>query len=271
MKQAAISGRRSVVSRRGDQGRTEWRGFCALSSIFRNTAPLFLIVAIVFAPLAASARVFESWGARSVDPVRAIMVGEQAAYHTTMAINGGAGALEVYACEGSPAQIFEKLIPAYQTLGGQAFCVSGEKLGWGIVLLDGRVIRLLVANTGRHNTSTLFRIEQSEADFLRSQQPPPAALPPDVPVYPGSRWTQAIHNDAANSTVATATVGADPNTVLRYYAEEMPRAGWQAGLGPRDTVSGIYLRGREMLVVSANSTGVRGQTVVILLHKQLKP
>ena len=230
-----------------------------------------LIAVLLLAPLISPALVFERWGARSADPVRAIMVGEQAAYHTTMELNGAAANMEVFGCEGSPAQVLEKLIPAYQALGGQAFCVSGEKLGWGIVLLDGRVIRLLVANTGRHNTSTLFRIEQSEEDFARSQQKPTAALPPDVPVYPGSQWTQTIHNDAANSTIATATVGATPNTVLRYYAEEMPRAGWRAGLGPRDTISGIYLRGREMLVVSANSTGNHGQTVVILLHKRLKP
>ena len=71
--------------------------------------------------------------------------------------------------------------------------------------------------------------------------------------------------------IATATVGADPASGLRYYADEMPRAGWQAGLGPSDQASGIYLRGREMLVVGANSTGIRGQTMLILLHKNLKP
>ena len=71
--------------------------------------------------------------------------------------------------------------------------------------------------------------------------------------------------------MATAIVGADPQSVMRYYAEEMPRAGWQAGLGPRDMASGIYLHGRELLLVSANSSGIRGQTMVILLHKRLKP
>jgi hypothetical protein len=249
-------------------------GMCRLGSVFstfRFAAQLLVLAVGWLVPLTAPARVFERWGARSADPVRAIMVGNNAAYHTAMAINGGAGDLEVYACEGSPAQILEKLIPAYQAMGGQAFCVSGAKLGWGIVLLDGRAIRLLVANTGRHNTSTLFRLEQSEAELVRSQQTPVAPLPSDIPVYPGSRWTQTIHNDAANSTMATATVGAEPQSVMRYYAEEMPRAGWQAGLGPRDTASGIYLRGRELFLVSANSTGNRGQTVVILLHKHLKP
>jgi len=176
----------------------------------------------------------------------------------------------VYGCEGSPPKVLEKLITAYQALGAQAFCVSGNKMGWGVALMAGHVIRLLVADTGQRGMSTLFRLDQSEADFARSQQLPTAALPPDIPMFPGSQWTQTIRNAAANSTVATATVGADPTAVLRYYAEVLPQAGWQPGLGPHDETSGIYVRGRELLLVSANSTGVRGRSMVILLHKRLK-
>ncbi|TAN38327.1 MAG: hypothetical protein EPN23_02715 [Verrucomicrobia bacterium] len=231
--------------------------------------PIILICAALLSA-SASARVFESWRARGSDPVRAVMVGEQAAYHTAMELNGAAAGMEVYGCAGSPSKVLERLIAAYQALGAQAFCVSGDKLGWGVVLLDGRVIRLLVADTGQHGMSTLFRLNQSEADFARSQQPPTAALPPSVPTFPGSQWTQTIRNETANSTVATATVTADPTAVLRYYAGAMPQAGWQPGLGSHDEISGIYVRGRDLLLVAANSTGVRGRTVVILLHKRLK-
>ena len=220
--------------------------------------------------LVASARVFESWGTRESDPVKAVMVGEQAAYQTGMELNGAKADMEVYGCTGSVPQVLEKLIVAYQALGAQAFCVSGNKMGWGVVLMDGRVIRLLVAETGQHGRSMLFRIAQSENDYAQSQHPPVAALPADVPVFPGSQWTQTIHNDSANSTLATATVGANPNAVLQFYADEMSRAGWQPGLGPRDENSGLYVRGREILLVTANSTGIQGRTVVILLHKRLK-
>jgi hypothetical protein len=232
--------------------------------------PYLCAVLLLMLPLAASARVFERWGSRGSDPVRAVMIGENVAYQTAMKLNGAAADMEVYGCEGSPAKILERLITAYQTLGAQAFCVSGQKMGWGVALLDGRVIRLLVADTGQRGMSTLFRIEQSEADFARSQQRPTAALPPSIPTFPGSQWTQTIRNETANSTEATAQVAADPTAVLRYYAEEMPRAGWQPGLGPRDETSGMYMRGRELLLVAANSTGVRGRTVVIVLHKRLK-
>jgi len=224
----------------------------------------------LLAPAAAPALIFERWGLRGSDPIRALMVGEHPAYTAPMRINNGAGGMEVFMCEGSPARILERLITGYRALGAQVFCVSGPQLGWGLVLFDGKIIRLLVANTGRHNTSTVFRIEQAEAEFGRSQQVPARPLPDDVPVYPGARWTQAIRNDAAHSTVATATVGADAKTVLRYYADAMPRAGWQPALGPRDQSSGVYLRGSAMVLINANSTGVRGQTVVILLHKKLK-
>lgn len=229
-----------------------------------------LLALTLLAPITAPALVFERWGVRGNDPVRALMVGEQPAYTAPMKLNNGAGDMEVFMCEGSPAKILERLITGYRALGAQVFCVSGPKLGWGLVMLDGKIIRLLVANTGQHNTSTVFRIEQSEAEFGRSQEVPARPLPNDIPVFPGSRWTQAIRNDAARSTVATATVGADANTVLHYYADVLPRAGWLPGLGPRDQASGIYVRGSEVLLINANSTGVRGQTVVILLHKKLK-
>jgi hypothetical protein len=224
----------------------------------------------LLAPLAAPALVFERWGARGNDPVRALMVGEHPAYTTAMKLNGGAGELEIYQIEGSPPQALERLAAGYRALGAQVFCVSGLKLGWGLVLDGGRVIRLLVTNMGQHNTSMLFRMEQTEQEFARSQRTPVQPLPPDVPVFPGTRWTQAIENDAANSTTATATVGADPISVLRYFAETLPRAGWTPGLGPRDQATSLYVRGSELLVVNANSTGVRGQTVVIFLHKRLK-
>jgi hypothetical protein len=243
-------------------------GFCAF--LWQKNRKLWLAVLLLLLPLAASARVFERWGARGGDPVKAVMVGEQVAYQTAMQLNGAAAGMQVYGCEGAPAKVLERLITAYQALGAQAFCVSGQKMGWGVALLEGRVIRLLVAETGQRGMSTLFRIEQSEADFARSQRSPTAALPPSIPTFPGSQWTQAIHNETANSTVATATVGAEAMAVLRYYAEEMPRAGWQPGLGPRDVTSGMYVRGRELLLVAANSTGVRGRTVVIVLHKRLK-
>jgi hypothetical protein len=229
-----------------------------------------LLALALLAPVAAPALIFERWGVRGHDPVRNLMIGEQPAYSAPMKLNNGAGEMEVFMCEGSPSKILERLVTAYQALGGQVFCVSGGKLGWGLVLLDGKLIRLLVANTGQRNSSTVFRIEQTESEFARSRQVPARPLPGDVPVFPGSRWTQAIRNEAARSTVATATVGADANTVLRYYADVLPRAGWVAGLDPRDQASGLYTRGAELLLVNANSTGVRGQTVVILLHKKLK-
>jgi len=187
-----------------------------------------------------------------------------------MKLNGGAGALEVYQVEGTPPQVLERLTAGYRALGAQVFCVSGAKLGWGVVLYEGRVIRLLVSNMGQHNTCMLFRIEQTEAEFARSQGVPTAPLPPTVPLYPGTRWTQSIENEDAHSMTATATVGAEPNAVLRYYAETLPSAGWAPGLGPRDQASSLYVRGAELLAITANSTGVRGQTVVIFLHKRLK-
>lgn len=231
----------------------------------------FLLILALLAPLAAPALIFERWGTRGHDPIRAIMVGEHPAYTAPMKLNGGAGEMEIYQVEGTPPQVLERLTTGYRALGAQIFCVSGPKLGWGVVLDGGRIIRLLAAKTGQHNTCTLFRMEQTETEFTRSSQVPPAhPLPPDIPEYPGTRWTQAIANDAAHSTTATGTVGADPISVLRYYAEAMPRAGWTPGLGPRDQASSLYMRGQELLLVSANSTGVRGQTVVIFLHKRLK-
>ena len=245
-----------------------------MSSARRPTFPSLgkfaLLILAVLAPLAAPALVFERWGARGNDPVRAIMVGEHPAYTAAMKLNGGAAELEVYQVEGTVPQALERLISGYRALGAQVFGVSGAKLGWGVVLDGGHVIRLLAANVGAHNTCMIFRMEQSEREFARSQGVPSAPLPPDIPVFPGTRWTQTIENEASHSMTATATVGAEPVSVLRYYFETLPRAGWRPALGPRDQASGMFVRGSEILAVNANSTGVRGQTVVIFFHKRLK-
>ena len=237
---------------------------------FPRLGKLSLLLLAALAPLVAPAVVFERWGLRGHDPIRALMVGEHPAYTTAMKLNGGAGEMEIYQVEGTPPQALERLTTGYRALGAQVFCVSGPKLGWGIVLDGGRVFRLLAANTGKHNTCMIFRMEQTEAEFARSQRQPALPLPADIPLYPGLRWTQTIENEAAHSTTATATVGVEPNTVLRYYAETLARAGWTPGLGPRDQASSIFTRGAELLAINAKSTGVRGQTMIIFIHKRLK-
>ncbi|MCX6996534.1 MAG: hypothetical protein NTV49_05500 [Kiritimatiellaeota bacterium] len=100
---------------------------------------------LLAAAMPAGARVFQFGGRGDTDPVRAVSAAEHPVYQTTLQLNGGSGAVDVRACPGSVSAVLERLMGAYREQGALAFGLSGEQLGWGVVLYNVRVIRLLAA------------------------------------------------------------------------------------------------------------------------------
>lgn len=63
-----------------------------------------------------------------------------------------------------------------------------------------------------------------------------SGLPSDVPIYPGA---QLVGNPSANQ--AAFQVAADQETVKRFYQQQMPQQGWQAGQAQDNGADGIFL------------------------------
>jgi|GEM_PF-1818785 len=223
---------------------------------------------LVAAALPAPALVF-SPGHGDSDPVRGLAPDAQPAYQATLQLNGGTGGVDVRVCPGSVAAVLERLIGAYREQGALAFCQSGDRLGWGVVLQNGRVIRLLAAQVGRRPSCLLFRFEQSEQNFTHSENETPA-LPPGLPAYPGSRLTRLLRNADTGTSLAFSSATADPAEVLGYMQRALTDAGWTPALGARDETSGVYLKGSELMCVTVNSAGKSGRCVITVLHRRLK-
>ena len=212
---------------------------------------------------------FQLGGRGDADPVRGVSAAEQPAYRTTLQLNGGSGDVDVRACPGSVSAVLERLTRSYREQGALAFHLAGEQLGWGVVLQNGRVIRLLAASAGQRQACLLFRFDQTDRNFSRSAEAAPA-LPPGLPAYPGSRVTRLMRNEATGTSVAFSTAVAGGPEVQRYFHRALSDAGWTGALGPRDEASGVYLKGPELMCVTVLSAGIPGQCVITVLHRRLK-
>ena len=237
-------------------------------SLWRAGAAVLAFLGWAAAP-PAGARVFLPGGSAGADPAAVVSPVELPAYRANLQLNGGAGVVEVRPCPGSVADALEKLMRSYRERGALAFCSAGKQLGWGVVLYEGRVIRLLATSAGRRNTCLLFRFDQAKQDFSRAAEAPPG-LPPDWPSYPGSRVTRWLRNEATGTSLVLAKVRAEIPEVQDFYFRALSGAGWAPALGPRDQTSGVYLKGSEMMCVHVVSTGLPGQCVITLLHRRLK-
>lgn len=88
-----------------------------------------------------------------------------------------------------------------------------------------------------------------------------------MPELPAARVSQALANEASGLTLATARSTAHPADAQQQANALLAGAGWQLMM-PAGAQAGIYVRGRDLLVVSSVSAGRDGQTVITLAHKR---
>lgn len=231
---------------------------------------LAILLLLLAAAGGAQARVFWTLGGRDsgglVDPGEA---GWQRAYTTSLRLNDGRAEVSVWAADRDIDGAFAELKRRIEAQGGHAFFAAAGDLGWGFAADDARVWRF-VATALDGRACRVFQVTQSPEDYRASLQPPSAHPLREVPEVPGGQPTQFIANEGTGVSLASARAAGTPADVLRRYADTLSGAGWRPVL-PATGQTGVYARGREVLVVSAVSSGPGADCLITLLLKQRRP
>jgi len=230
-----------------------------------------LLVAGTVVPV--SARVFVRRGYADRGYVAPEQLGWTAAYTTVVQLNGGSGQVEILESRADLDRTLGLMRDAYRRMGARCFIYPGDLAAWGLVFVQGRVIRFLAFAPLSGRQTLLLRLDQSEDDFLTSLHPPTDHALEDLPGYPGLRPVQCTVDEGTRTALQVAEVDAPPDEVHFRYAESMAAAGWTPALPlpsqQRDPSRfTLYLKGTELCLVSVRAGGGPRQAVLTLIRKR---
>lgn len=227
-----------------------------------------IALATVLTAPPAGARVF--WQLGGAGSARGVVEAGEAdwnrAYTAPLRINGGRADINVWGTPQSVEETLAALRQRVQQRGGQIYFAAGPELAWGLGVVDGRVLRFVVS-AGPGRTSHVMELVQDFADYRASRNAPARAGLPDVPELPEARLSQVLANEATGLTLASSHSALPPAAAQQQANAVLAGAGWHL-LMPAGGQAGVYVRGRDLLVVSAVSAGRDGETVVTLAHKR---
>ena len=246
-----------------------FRGLSSTLAIFANKFFVFFCIAVALgnAP-AAFARVYWLAGKSETGGIIAADPAWTRAYATMLRINGGKGGLEVWSAHLSMDEVIESLRAKVRQNGGAIWFTGSGELAWGIGSDGENVHRFLISAGEGPRSCLVFQLSQTFDDFNVSILPPSEHLLAAAPPYPGSEEKSFLASDTTHTEMATAKAGATPSDVKNFYAQQLPAAGWSPVFQPGKGVD-IYLHGNELILVSTESAGAAGGSVIILLHKPL--
>lgn len=229
---------------------------------------LSLIAAMVLGTIPASARVYwnlghgKTAGVLSADPAWA------RAYATMLKLNGGRGGLEVWSAHLSMEETVAAIRAKVQRDGGAIWVTGNDEMAWAIGASGDRVFRFLITAGQGPRSCLVFQLSQSYDEFRTSLVPPREHLLTAAPAYPNSEPLSFLGSEATGLELATNESGSAPPEIQRFYATQMTDAGWSPVFQPGKGAD-IYVKDREVVIVSAQSSGDGGGSVFMVLHKSL--
>lgn len=188
------------------------------------------------------------------------------AYSAPLRINGGRAEISLWGTAQGVDEALAALRQRVTERGGKLYFAAGGELAWGIASVDGRVLRFIVS-AGPGRSAHVFQLVQDFDDFRASRTAPAIAGLPDVPELPEARISQVLANEATGLTLASSRSHANPVMARQQAHAVLSGAGWQL-LMPAGAQAGVYVRGRDLVVLSAVSAGRDGETVLTLAHKR---
>lgn len=236
-----------------------------------SASPRFILpilAAFLLASSAAQARVYWLGGRAETGGVLADDPAWTRAYATMVRINGGRGGMEVWNARFSMEETLAALRARLQQAGGALWATGGDELAWAIGCDGERVYRFLVSAGQGPRQCLVFQLSQSFDDFKASLQPPADHLLKAAPAFPGSTPKSFLASDVTRTSVATATATAEQDEVKNFYARQLTTAGWSSVFQPGKGLD-VYLRGDEVVLVSTETAGDAGGSLIMLLHKPL--
>lgn len=197
---------------------------------------------------------------------------DRVGYAASVGVNGGKGKLQVLGFDGD----FDTAVAALRTTlfaGRENHLKAGEGMAFGIVRTENSVVRVLVTKAGE--TCTMFRLEQSPAEFADSLRRAASPETASLPVYPGSVPLFSGENTGTDSVVEVSRVNADPSTAWSFMDSGMRKAGWtpMAGQERQSSPDGggmsLYVRGKEVCCVLVRQRAGGAESLVgVMLHQR---
>jgi len=195
-------------------------------------------------------------------------LGGQPAYEAEININGADAHISVFSFSGTLEDVVQTLGRAFDV---PAFHSGAGNMGFAVIAGELNVLRLLVVRLPRADTTLVFKVDQSPAEYAASAAPGSHLLAA-VPEFPGSNPSFYAEDKHTNMKVALSVASASGNAIRRFYDRRLTADGWKQAMPvntPGDRGMAVYLKGREICcVVVSSASGGGGENNVALLHKK---
>jgi|GEM_PF-3667101 len=207
-------------------------------------------------------------GGRSSAGSGAGVSGERLAYSSSVVINGGAGALQVYG-SGEDFGTAVRRIRAEEFAGKEKDLLVGKSLACGIRTANSKVIRVLLSPTD--HGCAIFRIEQAEMEFQKSRGTQSPGLDGKTPVYPGSVHVFSLKNDDTRTSIEVCSSFDAPGSINEFFRSTLDREGWKpsaATIGEAPGMS-LFRRGRNLCCFVVAQQADERVSMIVVLHKEM--
>lgn len=234
----------------------------------RRFARVVALLLLSILPLAVPARVYWLTGRGETGGVLAPDPAWTRAYAVMLRINAGRAGMEVWNARLSLDEAVEEVRKQVQADGGTLWMTGEGEMRWAIGYAGDRVIRILFNAGDGPRQCLVFQLSQTLEDFNASLTPPERHMMKAAPEFPGSSPVSFLGSDTTGLELATASAPVQAAEAQSYYARQLTGAGWAPAFKPGKGAD-IYLREREMMLVSAKSTSEGSGCLLMLLHKPL--
>ena len=243
----------------------------ALLMIYKRICHYLLAAMLLCtALLVCHGRVYEYSGT-IFDSTKALLVsGGSLAYEASISVNNGKGDLTVIGFNKPIRQLVRELGQLFKTTD---IVYSGGSMGHVTAKSNGMVVKMTVLKLGNNVQTLVFKIQQSEADYLAGLQKPVSHMLKDIPAFPGSDPVFYARDDKSNAGLAVSETSSDATSVHNFFTLQLSSSGWTSAL-PSQSGSNrhlsllVYNKNREICCVFVDTSLANGKNLITLLHKQ---
>jgi hypothetical protein len=214
---------------------------------------------------AAEGRVFWRWQRAWPGERVAATLGWDAAYRTSMRLDGAEADVAVWASDRALRSTIEALREACRREGARCEFVAGERIGWGMAAWERRWVRILVFEIDSSPRPLVLWVEQARRAVDEHRQPgrlhPPGAIR-------GHTYEDRQSGAHFETVISPLPVVDSAQHYDRQLAEEGWTALWQM---PLDTagVARWYQRGGALCGVRIRPSDAGGGSTVAVLRKEI--
>ena len=238
---------------------------------------LSLSVIIVALAFSGFGKVFWKWRpARSYQALN-VLINGRSLLESPVTINGASGNLSIIGCNADLPSVISQLRVRYASCQKIMDFQESASMGWGIIIEDEYIRRIIVLNLHALQESMMFLISQTFNNYRNSLKTPLSHSPQFIPSYPGSMPGTAIHiaATAADLTVSSAT--GLPESICSFFQTALTSDGWQ-NITPIPNLStentgfsiSIYKKRAEICCILVQPSAETLENTITVLHKRLK-